>query len=256
MIGNVKKIERTNGIVELRLNRPMKYNAINYNMMDDLKRHLTELKGSVTLNALIITGEGEKAFCSGGDVELFHKLTTKEEAFAMLSKMGGILYELMIFPVPTIALINGTTLGGGCEIATACDVRIAKQGSSIGFIQGNLGLTTGWGGASMLLEKIAYHDAMAILLSSKKYNTDEAVELGFIDKVIPFNAGFYEKGYEEVEKMLVNKGNVLKAYKQVSIRKWKSSNLYSRMMLEIEQCADLWTQDEHIKAVEAFLNRR
>lgn len=75
----------------------------------------------------------------------------------------------MTFPLPTFALINGIALGGGCEIATACDIRIARKGATLGFIQGQLSITTGWGGATLLYEKLSYEQAISFLYSAKKY---------------------------------------------------------------------------------------
>ena len=75
----------------------------------------------------------------------------------MLSKMGGILYKIATFKKPTIAILNGSAIGGGCELATAFDFRLARSGVKLGFVQASLGITTGWGGASLLLEKIPHN---------------------------------------------------------------------------------------------------
>lgn len=247
--------EPVKGIVELKLNRPSKLNAIDFDIMEELKENLHTLRAKRDLKALVITGEGEKAFCSGGDIKLFHKIKTKDEAYHMLSKMGEILYQLMIFPLPTFALINGLALGGGCEIATACDFRIAKQGIKVGFIQGQLGITTGWGGATMLHEKLVYDHAMSILLSAKTITAVKAQSLGFINEIFPERKYQYE-AYKFIEKSLVNNVDVLRAYKTVKVDQWSETQLYSRMMSEINRCAELWTTEAHHQAVEEFLFKK
>ncbi|TXC92065.1 enoyl-CoA hydratase/isomerase family protein [Metabacillus litoralis] len=244
------------GVIELRLNRPDKYNAIDFESMDQLKLSLEAIKDRKDLKALIITGEGEKAFCSGGDIKVFHALKTQKEAYQMLSKMGDILYELMTFPVPTYALLNGVALGGGCEIATACDFRLAKQGVSVGFIQGQLAITTGWGGATMLLEKLRYDQAMYLLYSANKILVEEAESLGFIHKVISTEDDFYSVTYKFIENSLVTDPNVIRAYKSIKVNQWKQTGLHNRMMSEIYNCSVLWELDEHHQAVANFMSRK
>ena len=141
---------------------------------------------------LVLTGAGSEAFCSGGDLREFQDLHTEEEAFAMLSKMGEILYKLAVFPKPTIALINGSAFGGGCEIATACDFRLAKSGIKLGFVQGTLGITTGWGGASLLLEKNTRAKSVKLLLDAKIHKAEEAKEFGFVDEIVGENTDGWE----------------------------------------------------------------
>ncbi len=248
--------EPIDGIVELKLNRSNKYNAIEFEMMDELKKSLEELKVRSDLKGLVITGEGEKAFCSGGDIEIFHQLKTQEESYQMLSKMGDILYELMVFPIPTFALINGLALGGGCEIATACDFRVAKQGVSVGFIQGKLAITTGWGGATMLLEKLRYDQAMSLLCSGNKMLVEEAESLGFIHKIINNENDFYTAAYKHIQASLIDHPNVLRSYKAIKVNQWKQAELHKRMVNEIHNCSVLWGLDEHHQAVENFINRK
>lgn len=249
----VSEIE--DGLVELRLNRPIKHNAIDYEIMDEIKRNLQSLKAKKNLRALILTGEGDKAFCSGGDVKAFQHLKTRDEAYFMLSKMGDVLYELMTFPLPTFAIINGIALGGGCEIATACDIRIARKGATLGFIQGQLSITTGWGGATLLYEKLSYEHAISFLYSAKKISSKDAEHMGFIQKTVS-DENYNEQSYSFIKESLVKDPNVLRAYKAVKVSQWEQSNLYSRMMSEINRCAELWSSEEHHHAVSAFLTRK
>ena len=242
-------------VVEFKLNRPLKFNAIDFGVMEELKDNLHMLHSNKELKAIIITGEGEKAFCSGGDIEVFKNIKTKSEAYDMLSKMGDILYQMMTFPVPTFALINGLALGGGCEIASSCDFRVAKQGVKVGFIQGELSITTGWGGATMLLEKLPYDNAMSLLISAKIVTADEAKDKGFLTEVIP-EENFIQNAYHFIEQTLVKNSPVLRSYKAIKVEQWLQTNLYSRMMSEINRCAELWEREEHHQAVEQFLLRK
>jgi enoyl-CoA hydratase len=242
------------GIVWITINRPERRNAIDYDVMDALDRTLTEIGQNETDKAVVITGAGEKSFCSGGDLQQFHSLHTKEEALGMLSKMGAILYRLMTLPKPTIALLNGTAVGGGCEIAAACDYRFASEGAQIGFIQGQLGITTGWGGATMLYEKLCHDQAMTLLYSAKRYHAEEAHKLGFIHAIFQGDLKLSCRSW--IKETLSPRAEVLASYKKVAVRKWEQTCLQERMREEIEQCAVLWEGDAHHEAVASFLSKK
>src|SRR5699024_12828906 len=102
------------------------------------------------MTGLIITRAGEKMCCSGGDLNHLQGDLSSDEAFKELYPMKECLYEPVSFPVPTVCLLNGDAVGGGCEIATACDFRIGKKGTKFGFVQSKLGIIPGWGGGELL----------------------------------------------------------------------------------------------------------
>ncbi|MGG4265331.1 enoyl-CoA hydratase/isomerase family protein [Peribacillus simplex] len=248
------KVEKDiRGFMKVLINRPEKRNAVNYQLMDELKSILSEAARDDEVKLLVLTGAGTEAFCSGGDLSEFQDLHTEEEAFAMLSKMGEILYTLAVFPKPTFALINGSAVGGGCEIATACDFRLAKSGVKLGFIQGTLGITTGWGGASLLLEKIPEQKALKLLLDAKIHKAEEAKGFGFVDEIVGEGLDGWEKFAED---FLRHETGVLMAYKKLLVHKWEDSGLRGRMDAEIRECSKLWASDEHHAAVDRFLNKK
>ncbi|WP_317776735.1 enoyl-CoA hydratase/isomerase family protein [Peribacillus sp. CSMR9] len=248
------KVEKDiRGIMKVLINRPEKRNAVNYQLMDELKSILSEAAHDDEVKLLVLTGAGSEAFCSGGDLSEFQDLHTEEEAFTMLSKMGEILYTLAVFPKPTFALINGSAVGGGCEIATACDFRLAKSGVKLGFVQGTLGITTGWGGASLLLEKIPEQKALKLLLDAKIHKAEEAKEFGFVDEIVGEGLDGWEKFAED---FLRHETGVLMAYKRLLVHKWEYSGLRGRMDAEIRECSKLWASDEHHAAVDRFLNKK
>lgn len=239
-------------ILQLTINRPDKRNAISYEVMDELDAAVDWAKKDERVKILLIRGAGEQAFCSGGDLSEFHALETEEAAFGMLSKMGQVLYKLATFPKPTIAYINGTAIGGGCEIATACDIRIAKKGVKMGFVQGHQAITTGWGCGTILTEKLSPANAMALLWSAGIMLPEEAMKLGFISEVTEDD----EQVLTILERYNDKQGEVLQAYKNMLVRKWEQTNLRERMMEEIKVCAKLWEKEEHLLAVKQFRERK
>lgn len=247
-------LERTeNGVVWLTINRLEKRNAIDFDVMDEFKRIIDEVAHNKNDKVLVITGAGNKAFCSGGDLSVFHNLNTKEEAYQMLSKMGEILYSLVTLTKPTVALLNGAAIGGGCEIASACDFRLASENAKFGFVQGKLGITTGWGGASMLLEKLAYDKAMTLLMTANRFSAQEGLELGFINEILS-EQNLKAQCEAWLQAYIEQSTGVLKAYKQAAIKNWECTNLRDRMFAEIKECSILWESDEHHEAVRSFLD--
>lgn len=247
-------IERTeDGVVWLTINRPEKRNAIDFDVMDYFKRTIDEVAANKNDKVLVITGSSNQAFCSGGDLSVFHNLYTKEEAYTMLAKMGDILYSLLTLPKPTVALLNGTAIGGGCEIASACDFRVASENAQFGFVQGKLAITTGWGGGTMLLEKLPLEKAMTLLMTAKRFSVQQGLKLGFIHHVFA-SENLKEQCRDWLTDFIQQPSSVLEAYKRAIIRKWESTNIRERIFEEIEQCSILWESEEHHDAVKSFLN--
>ena len=249
------RLDRTGeGALIFTITREEKRNAINYEVMDGLKAAIDEAAGDDNIKVLIITAEGEKAFCSGGDLDTFHGLRTEEQAYSMWKKMGDILYQLAALPKITVALINGSAVGGGCEIAAACDFRMARMGAKMGFIQGRLAITTGWGGGSLLMEKLAYPHALYLLGTAGLYTSERLFEIGFVNELL--ETPVISSVLQFMEGFLTKDVHVLAAYKKAATEKWESAHLRERMDKEIRQCAKLWEKEEHHAAVEKFLSKR
>lgn len=248
------EIVENDGVLLFTIKRIEKHNAINSEVMEGLEKAISYVKEHEHVKVFALTGDGDRSFCSGGDLSEFHALRTEEEAFSMLNKMGMILYNLATLPIPTIAIVNGTAVGGGCEIATACDFRLVTKKARAGFIQGTLAITTGWGGASYLFERgLKTDDAFKMLLEAKPLYADDLLRNGWASKLYEGNK--LQALDDFVTNMQLIHVDVHKAYKAILLDKWKSTNLYNRVVNEINQCAKLWEQDAHHKAVEAFLNK-
>ncbi|MGJ7910572.1 enoyl-CoA hydratase/isomerase family protein [Neobacillus sp. LXY-1] len=244
--------KQKNGVLLFTIAREEKRNAINYEVMEGLSQaiKLAEESGA---KALIITGEGNRAFCSGGDLSVFHSLHTKEEAYAMLSKMSKILYSLLVLPIPTVALLNGPAIGGGCELAIACDYRLAKKGVKVGFVQGKQAITTGWGGGTILSEKLPQPMAMKLLMEAEPKRVEDLEKIGYIDQTFEGDPNLASDVF--LENILLKEVSVLQAYKKIWIRKWEAQNLLRRMEEEVKTCSVLWESDVHHEYVNKFMNK-
>ena len=244
-----------NGIATFTIDRPERRNAINFAVMEGLEQYLDHIEGDPDVAYAVITGAGDRAFCSGGDLTEFHALHTADEAYPMLSKMAGLLYRVATLPIPVIALVNGAAVGGGCEIAIACDYRVVSSSAKAGFIQGTLAITTGWGGATLLFEKDGKHDRVLRLLSEAEvYTADQLLEAGWATEVY---VGSAEEGLEHfLTKMATVHPSVHRAYKSIAIRKWTADFMRDRMIEESRQCSILWGRDTHHEAVAHFLAKK
>ena len=242
--------EKEYGVITL--NRPKKQNAISLEMADTLLRVLQRANQD-PLKFLVITGAGNRMFCSGGDLTELHGELTRTEAENSLLKMMEVLHQLAIFKVPTIALLNGGAAGGGCEIASACDIRIAKNGTKFGFIQTNLGIIPGWGGGVLLAKRVHPSFAYQWIMEGAIYDVQTLEMKGWIHRVVS------ENEWENTDKLL--KAYLTKSYKQMQILKSLFLEeigvigLKDSMKKEVKKCATLWDSEEHKNAVLAFLNR-
>jgi enoyl-CoA hydratase len=241
------------GILVWKIERETKRNAVNYDVMEQLEKAIEVAINDDKVKVLVITGSGNKAFCSGGDLSEFHSLVTEEEAYPMLSKMKNILYKLATLPKPTFAFINGTAIGGGCEIAMACDFRLAVPEAKLGFVQANLAITTGWGGGTLLLERIPLSKASSILTSAQIAKAEEWEKFGLIDYV-----GDYESFLDIplMKEKISKEVGVLSAYKKMVVNRLNLMNIQERMELETKECAKLWGAPAHHLAVARFMNKK
>ncbi|RXI98117.1 enoyl-CoA hydratase/isomerase family protein [Anaerobacillus alkaliphilus] len=234
----------------LSINRPEKRNAIDYEVIELLNEQLDIIGENNEVKVLVVTGVGEQAFCSGGDLSVFHSIHTKQEAKEMLVKMAEVLHKLFFFPKPTIAFLNGSAVGGGCEIATACDFRIAEKNVKLGFIQGKLGITTGWGGSTYLVERVSNQDAFWMLLSAEIFDAKEGLNRGFIQNM--FTREEFDYWLMTYTKQPLG---VIKAYKQRILAQYNQNVMLERVLAEIEDCSTLWETPEHHEAVQQFLQK-
>ncbi|MBB5172189.1 enoyl-CoA hydratase/isomerase family protein [Texcoconibacillus texcoconensis] len=239
------------GVLVWSLNRPRRKNAVNWSLITAFQEALKEIEHSDSTKMLIIRGEGG-AFCAGGDLQAFHALTTKEEAETMLIPMADVIYRIATLPFPTVAYLDGPAVGGGAELATACDWRVAKPKTKLGFIQAKLHLTTGWGGGALLRRRVQSSIAMQMLMSGVIYDSEQANRIGFVDYI----TGKWDGLLEWLEPVLNQSYEPLIRYKQQILTSNQFKGLREEMKREAKQCALLWEREAHLLAVEEFIETK
>jgi len=171
------------GIFTITINRPKALNALNTGVFDDLIELFTKDIDPNNLKGVIVTGAGDRAFAAGADIKEFLGLD-QSKAKALSQKGQDIFSAIEAFPIPVIAAVNGFALGGGCELAMACHMRIAHAKSKFGQPEVNLGILPGYGGTQRLTQLIGKGKAMELLLTADMINGDEAHRLGLVNHVV------------------------------------------------------------------------
>ena len=177
------KLEIQDSVLELVINREDAGNALSNEIIATMNELLMEHRDRSDLKCVCIKGSGEKFFVAGGDLKELISVKEDNETEAMAMNGRAMLDQIRYFPVPVIANINGYALGGGAELAMACDYRIACQNAKFGFIHSSLGITTAWGGIIDLIDSVGSSKALSILIEGKMMNAEEAFAHGIIQEV-------------------------------------------------------------------------
>ncbi len=178
-------VKNNRGIITLTINREKALNALNKSVFDELEHFFAkDAPRKKTLKGIVITGAGEKAFVAGADIKEF--LSFKEDDAMEVSRRGQMIFNLIEnFPKPVIAAVNGFALGGGCELAMACHMRIASERARFGQPEVNLGIIPGYGGTQRLPQLIGRGRAMEYLLTGDMINAADAYRMGLANHVVP-----------------------------------------------------------------------
>ena len=174
--------EKEDGILWARLNRPEALNAINEEVVEGLEKLVAKVREEKDIRVVVIIGTG-KAFCAGADIKMFLRSDTFA-AREIIERLGKALEAFEDLDVPIIAAINGFALGGGCEMAMACDIVIASEKASFGQPEINIGIIPGAGGTQRLARLIGWKKAMELCLTGDRISAGEAERLGLVNRVV------------------------------------------------------------------------
>ncbi len=174
-------------VATITINRPEKLNALISSVLNDLRHLVTDLRVRDDVRAVIITGTGEKAFVAGADIGELASLNDSEEG-REFSQNGQAVFSLIeSSPKPFIAAVNGFALGGGCELALACHIRICSENAKFGQPEVNLGIIPGYGGTQRLTRVLGRTLATDLILTGRQMDAREALEQGMVARIVPLN---------------------------------------------------------------------
>jgi 3-hydroxypropionyl-coenzyme A dehydratase len=177
------QLEPRGEVAIIKINRPEALNAVNIDVITELSRTIDVVGIDDGIKAVIITGAGEKSFCAGADIAYMVNIDpVKAEKYA--SSAQAVLNKIEKLEKPVIAAVNGFALGGGCELALVCDIRIASNNAKIGQPEVTIGIPPGWGGSQRLVRIVGPAKAKELIFTGKMVTAEEALQIGLVNKVI------------------------------------------------------------------------
>lgn len=245
--------EEKEGIAVLTFNRPKSMNALNAALLREMSQLLDEIADNEAIRVLILTGAGDKAFVAGADIT---ELATYTPLMAKsFSKVGhGAINKLQSLPIPVIAAVNGYALGGGSEIALACDFIYASENAMFGLPEITLGIIPGFGGTQRLSRLIGMNKAKEMIFTGKMIPAAEAAAMGIVNKVCPPDALLAEVG--KTAKSIASKGKVsLRAAKE-AVNRGIEVDLATGCTIEIDAFALCMASEDSKEGTGAFLEKR
>ena len=238
------------------LRRPEKRNALSRPLIAELARAFTSWRDREDIAVAVLTGEGDKAFASGGDLKELSAVRTEADCLAFAGETRAALDTIRRFPVPVVAALNGDALGGGAELAVACDIRIAAPHARIGFLQGTLNISTAWGGGTDLFRLVGPARAMLLLSTAEALDANRALGLGLIDAVADAAEPFAAAVAGFVGRLAVRRPQVARAFKSLAVAHRYGAAAAEMAAIETRAFAQTWVHADHWAAVETVFNRR
>jgi enoyl-CoA hydratase len=236
----------------LTVNRPDKLNALNQQVRDEMLAYLDAIETDDAIGVVVITGSGEKSFIAGADIGEFEGRSPFDQREAMASPR---VFDIMAsFPKPVIAMINGFCLGGGCELAMSCDLRIASDNARFGQPEIKLGLIPGGRGTQRLPRLVGMGHAMRLILSGDMLPADEAKEIGLVEMVVPADA-LRETTLELAGKIAAMSPLTLSVAKQ-ALRASEKLSIEEGISYERDLFCLCFSTEDKEEGVDAFLNKR
>jgi enoyl-CoA hydratase len=249
----VISVERSNGAAIVTVDRPDAMNALDLEHVDSLRDTLEGLAADDAVRVVVLTGAGEKAFIAGADIKYMRDLGVIDaRRWGELGHACGALLETM--PKPTIAAINGYALGGGCELALACDLRLASSNARIGQPEIDLGILPGWGGSVRLARTTTLGFAKAMILTGRPVDAAEALEHGLVNAV--YEPGELRERTLDLCRGLEAKSPLALAYAKEAVNLSLQGPHRSNLESEARLFAMLFASEDQKEGMAAFTEKR
>ncbi|MGP6140514.1 MULTISPECIES: enoyl-CoA hydratase-related protein [unclassified Jeotgalibaca] len=245
--------EVKDSLAYITLNRPKALNALNQQVLTELDKAIDMIQNNTAVKAVIVTGSGEKAFAAGADITELQKLDSV--GAAKQSEFGNAIFsKLSQLPQPVIAAVNGFALGGGMELALACDIRFASTNAKLGLPEVGLGIMPGYGGTQRLARLIGLGRAKQLVFAAETINAEEAYRLGIINKVVEPET-LIEEVEKFVSKMLSKSAAGVQMAKKTMDRGYDIP-LENALAYEAANFGTLFSNADQEEGMTAFLEKR
>jgi enoyl-CoA hydratase len=245
------RVDREDAVAAVIVDRQDALNALDVETLTELRDRLAELAEDDGVRVVILTGAGEKAFVAGADIKYMSGLGVEEaKAWGALGHEAGRLLETM--PKPTLAAVNGFALGGGCELALACDVRYASSNAKLGQPEVNLGIIPGWGGTQRLARVCGLGVAKELIFTGRVVDAEEALRIGLVNAV---HDPVLDKA-RETAALLASKSNVaIRIMKDLSNRALGGDHA-ANLRAEGEMFGEIFSSEDAREGMTAFVEKR
>ncbi|KAB7708286.1 enoyl-CoA hydratase/isomerase family protein [Bacillus aerolatus] len=245
-------VEREGSAAFIVINRPEQRNALSKDVLDEITAALEELKHDESIGCVIFTGQGEKSFAAGADIGQLKSRTALD-----VFKPGGMqeVYDCIeAYDKPTIAMVNGYALGGGCELAMACDIRIASENAKFGLPELNLAIIPSAGGTQRLARLVGKGKAIEMILTGKMISAAEAQQIGLISEAVP--ASELKEKVIETAGQILSKGPLAVKMAKLAIHLGFDADMKTGLMIERLAQAVLFATEDKNEGTSAFLEKR
>jgi enoyl-CoA hydratase len=247
------EVSREDGVVVLTVNRPEAMNALDVGTLTELRDRLAELAQDPSARVVVLTGAGEKAFVAGADIRYMSRLDVDDaKEWGALGHACGRLLETM--PRPTIAAIDGFALGGGCELALACDLRYCSTRSRLGQPEINLGIIPGWGGTQRLARVCGLGFAKDLILTGRLVDAEEALRRGLVTAVHEPDELMAKT--METARLLASKSPVALAAAKAATNRALGGDHSANLEAEADSFGDLFASEDAREGLTAFAEKR
>ena len=247
------RTERRGNIFVITIDRPKVLNALNAKTVEEIGQRVREVRDDDSIRCVILTGAGEKAFVAGADI---NELATMTPIIGKLVSEQGqnVFLEIERFPKPVIAAINGFALGGGCELALACHIRIASEKAQIGLPEVSLGIIPGYGGTQRMARLLGKGKAFELVCSGDRIGAAEAEKIGLVNKVVP--ADQLMSAAEEMAKKIAARSPVAVRAAIEAINYGSDMPFEEGQLLEATLFGLLCATEDMKEGMKAFLEKR
>lgn len=240
------------GIGRITINRPDVRNALNTQVLGDLRQALAEFRHDREVGVVVFTGAGEKSFAAGADIG---ELREKTALDALTSVMQGVYDEIEAFEKPTIAAVNGFALGGGCELAMACDIRLASQNAQFGLPEVTLSIIPGAGGTQRLSRLVGKGKATEMILTGTIIDAEEAYRIGLVTQIADENETLTDKVRATAATILA-RGPLAVRLAKLAIQTGFETDQKTGLVIETLAQAVLFNTEDKREGTSAFLEKR